>query len=88
MEIVVLVVVLVVVPVVKKIVRSIAERNRAEAQAVVIVAQGWADGNRARAKAEVIRAKAGETERAGGPVGQPQSKNKASKRGNRVLHGD
>ncbi|MFF2522752.1 hypothetical protein [Streptomyces liangshanensis] len=83
MEIVVVMVLMGVGPVVRKLVKSVTDRHRAEAEAVVIVAQGWADGVRTTAQAEVIRARSGETRRAGEAAAEalvtPRAKGKGAR---------
>ncbi|MFB4426924.1 hypothetical protein C5F59_038300 [Streptomyces sp. QL37] len=73
MELVVLLVLVVLAPSVKKLVKSLAARHRAEGEATLIRAQGWADSTRALAKAEIVRAKAAEVRRTRSIVVHPLS---------------
>ncbi|MFJ9683959.1 hypothetical protein ACIRP2_39095 [Streptomyces sp. NPDC101194] len=73
MEFAVLMVLLVVAPSVKKLVKSAASRNCAKGEAALIIAQGWADGARARGKAEIIKAKTVEGRRGSEVLVQSQT---------------
>ncbi|WP_329212410.1 hypothetical protein [Streptomyces sp. NBC_01708] len=78
MELVVLLVLVVLAPSVKKLVKSLAARHRAEGEATLIRAQGWADSSRALAEAEIVRAKAAEVQRTRSVVVHPLSQREAA----------
>ncbi len=73
MELVVLLVLAVLAPSVKKLVKSVAARHRAEGEAALIRAQGWADASRSLAQAEIVRAKVTKEQRASKSIVHPLS---------------